>query len=620
MIARGDLVGKPRSNWSLGDIVEALKLLTRRERLACLLILFSMNVNAVLNLVGIAAILPFVHLMIEPEPLAGDGYVARLLRVVGFRDTEHALIVVSIVLVMLILAKNIYTLFQARALNTFCARAETRLATGLLARIANAPYVWLITQNSAILRDLVTVRVVEWSRTFLRQLLQLTNDLIFLVLAFAFLIVANPLTGVIVTLTATVFGGGLIAFVRPRIAAHATGKRRGLRLSSVEADEAIKGGRDIRISGMSTVLVKAFERDYGLYAMSDARSLQWQVLPRSGIEVLGVGMLVLVALVGLWSGVERTQIATLLALYAVVAMRAIPIISQALGSITGLAWSLTTVDDLQQLIASLPKSTKHPVRTEDEPMRRLNWQSLEFRGVEFTYPNSSAAALKDLNLTIRRRGSYGVVGPSGSGKSTFADLLTGLLEPSSGGIFLEGALLHGEALLSWCHSVGYVSQSPFLLDASIAANVVFGAGETSNTRTRIMEVLDAAGLGDFVKSLPEGIDALVGERGARISGGQAQRIAIARALYRDADLLVLDEATSALDSITENDINDAIANLKNRVTIVVIAHRLSTVARCDELLVFENGAVVGSGSYAEVAAQTELFRKLFDAQVSALVK
>ncbi|MGV3632909.1 MAG: ABC transporter ATP-binding protein [Pseudorhodoplanes sp.] len=577
-----------------------------------------MNVNAVLNLVGVTAILPFIQLLIEPDPLAGDGVVARLLRGVGFKDASTAIVWVGLGLVAIMFVKSVFSLFQSRAQNTFCARAETRLATELLGRVANAPYVWLITQNTAILRDLVTVRVTEWSRHFLRQLLQLTNDLMFLVFAFALLIVANPLTGLVVTLAALVFCVGFIAIVTPRIASHAAERRRGMRLSAVEAEEAIKGGRDIRISGMSAVLVKAFGRDYGLYAMSEARSQQWQLLPRYGIEVVGVGTLVLVAIVGLWLNVERTEIATLLALYAVVAMRAIPIVSQALHSFASLGWSLKAVDDLQQLIAALPSSSKNSVRHDREAFSRSPWQTLEFRGVDFTYPNAPKSALSDINLTIRRRVSYGVVGPSGSGKSTFADLITGLLEPTHGGLYLDGSRLDGDRLAYWRHCVGYVSQSPFLLDASIRENVVFGAGEKPDARARVMEAIEAAGLGDFVRSLPDGLDALVGERGARISGGQAQRIAIARALYRDADLLVLDEATSALDSITENDINDAILGLKGRITIVVIAHRLSTVARCDELLVFENGTLVGAGEYEHVAAQTELFRKLFDAQVSAL--
>ncbi len=209
MIARGDIVGKARSGSVVREMVGAVKLLTPRERWTCVLLLMSMNVNAVLNLVGIAAIVPFVHLMIEPDPLAGNGMFARALRMAGFTDASSALIGVSVGLLVLILAKNVYTLFQSRAQNTFCARAETRLSTELLARIVAAPYTWIVTQNTAVLRDVVTVRVFEWSRNLLRQLLQLTNDVIFLALAFALLIASNPLTGILVTLTAVIFGAGL---------------------------------------------------------------------------------------------------------------------------------------------------------------------------------------------------------------------------------------------------------------------------------------------------------------------------------------------------------------------------------------------------------------------------
>lgn len=609
MSDRNRLIGKVQQRGLLRGIADAFGLLTPAEKLRAGLLVLSMNLNAALGLVGLAGVLPFVQLMLAEAPLAGDGFLARSLRFLGLTDVNTALLVVGIGLVGLILAKNVYALVHSGLQNRFCAGAEARLATDLLNRVTRAPYALLVTRNSSIIRDVVVGQSIEWSRGVIRPALQAANDLLFLVVVFGLLIYSSPMAGMLVTLSAGVLAGLLLLISRPRIAFHAERKRRAIRLAGVTASEAIAGGRDVRISGAGPMMVAAFARDMGEYSAGDASGRQWQQVPRLGIEVIGFGTLVGIALGALWSGTPRVEVAGLLALYAVVAVRAIPIVSQLVMGITALAGSLPSVAEVRALIADLP-----PVEAEGTPAPLGNWSRLELERARFAYEGAEAPAIGPLDLTIGRGRSIGIVGASGAGKSTLVDLIVGLLPPQGGQMLLDGQSLEADLLARWRGRIAYVAQTPFLIDASLRDNISFGMAARPDDAARMDEVIAAAGLVDVVANLPEGLDTPLGERGIRLSGGQRQRVAIARALFRDADLIVMDEATSALDSLTEREITEELDRLKGRLTLIVVAHRLSTVVRLDEIIVLDKGRISASGAHAQLMAESPAYRRLVEAQ------
>ena len=234
--------------------------------------------------------------------------------------------------------------------------------------------------------------------------------------------------------------------------------------------------------------------------------------------------------------------------------------------------------------------------------------------VSFCYPQTKLSAITALSLTIRRGERVGVVGSSGAGKSTLIDILVGLLRPSSGGVYVSGSLLTLELERAWQQQMGYVAQSPFLVDGTLLDNVTLGADDREDREKRCIEALHAAGLGPMLQSLPQGIYSRGGDLGGKLSGGQRQRVAIARALYRKATILVFDEATSALDSITERDVVDGIFALGRDVTVVIIAHRLSLVQRCDKIAVLDKGRLIVQGSHQELMVSSSIYRDLAHAQ------
>jgi ATP-binding cassette subfamily C protein len=273
-----------------------------------------------------------------------------------------------------------------------------------------------------------------------------------------------------------------------------------------------------------------------------------------------------------------------------------------------LRYSRAWIRDLRDDLAALPAALPAPVAAgEAEPIRFGRAVALE--RVSYAYAGGGEAALTDVTLTIERGESIGIVGPSGAGKSTLVDLLLGLLEPTAGRITVDGRDI-ASALPSWQRHIGYVPQDPFLLDDTVRRNVAFGIADADVDDRRVTAALRRAQLDDFVAGLRDGLDTLLGERGTRLSGGQRQRVAIARALYHDPEVLVFDEATSALDTVTERDLIDSLEALRGVKTLVVIAHRLTTVRRCDRLALLRDGRLAAVGSYDELLARDAGFRAM----------
>lgn len=611
MISRQHLAIPLPTSGFLRGLIGAFKLLNRKERVQAVFLVLSMNINALLGLVGLAGILPFVHLMLEPEPLAGQSTFAHALRSLGFTDIDYAIFAAGLVLIGLILAKNIFAFAHGYVQNRYCARAERRMATELLARVVHAPYLWLVSRNASIVRDTVIGHSIEWSRGVIRASLQLINELLFLVVALVFLVVASPFTGLLIGGSAALIAAAIARFAHPRINYYAERKRRAIRIAGVVATEAIAGGRDVRLSAAGGEFVAAFEKSIYDYTTGDADGRQWQLLPRLGVEVVGFSVLVGVALVALWSGMPRAEIASLLAIYAVVAIRAIPVVSQVASSVSAITSALPAVAEVQDLINDLPEL---PPPAEAGAQAIGAWRQFSFEHVAFTYPNGARPALGPLSLTIECGNSYGIVGKSGVGKSTLVDLLTGLLPPTEGRILLDGEVLDPGGLRGWIDNIACVSQTPFLLDGTLQENIEFGKVVGDDRAERLQQAVAAAGLTDMVRQLPDGLSTGLGDRGVRLSGGQRQRVAIARALYRGARLLILDEATSALDSLTEREVTQAIESLKGRMTLLVVAHRISTVRRLDELIVLDAGKIVGRGRHEKLLGTSDLYRSLVEAQ------
>jgi len=592
-----------RHSLSPGGIRLGLSLLTLAERRYAVLLAVSIIINSLLQTVALAGVLPFVQSLIAPDAAMQSGW-AVWLQEAGIA-LPASLSVIGSCLLLLVLAKNVYTGLQTRWQARFSASCEQRLASDLLRQFLEASYAWNIRQNTSVVRDIIRTHVVQWSRGFLRSSLQLANDVLFAVMAVSFLIYVSPKIGGLIFCITSFIAWVLMRLLRPHLLAKAKAKREANYRSGIFCNEALAGVRDVKMTGSQALFVRTFADEFSRYSFADSDYQVLSSLPRLLLEVLGYGALIGTALLITWSEGDTSEAASLLALYGVAGIRLLAVFNGIIGNLHKLLDALPLIEDIHSLEREAAAGEGAPAAG-DDPF--TDWTDIQFTNIGYRYAASDRFALSGITTTIVRGESVGVVGPSGAGKSTLADVLSALLEPTEGVLTVGGQPVHGPARFAWRGHIGYVSQNPFILDASLRDNIVFGH-PTFDTE-RLDMAIKAAHLGPVVAQLPAGLDTPLGERGMRLSGGQRQRVAIARALYRNADLLILDEATSALDTLSEQEITEAITGLVGSVTVVVIAHRLATVKHCTRVLVMVNGRVIDSGGHEELMRSCPIYRDM----------
>jgi ABC-type multidrug transport system fused ATPase/permease subunit len=379
------------------------------------------------------------------------------------------------------------------------------------------------------------------------------------------------------------------------------------------AIEALGGIKDMKVLGREIT----FLRRYVFYAERHAHNnvLAGVIgqLPRYALEIVAFGGILLVVLHFIGQGRQASQMIPLLALYAFAGYRLLPAMQQLFAALTNLRFSVASLDAVH---ADLKGSRADNDDAEDRlrdiaaaptmPFR----QEIAFHDVWFKYDGASSAALHGISLEIAANSTIGLVGPTGCGKTTTVDVMLGLLAPSAGALVVDGVPVTGPRVAQWQRNIGYVPQSIYISDDTVARNIAFGVPDEEVDWVAVRRAAQVANLADFVETqLPDAYNTRIGERGVRLSGGQRQRIGIARALYRDPPVLILDEATSALDGITEEAVMDAVRGLARRKTIIIIAHRLTTVRDCDVIYQFDKGVICAKGTFNDLVRESAWFRQ-----------
>jgi ABC-type multidrug transport system fused ATPase/permease subunit len=376
------------------------------------------------------------------------------------------------------------------------------------------------------------------------------------------------------------------------------------------AAEAAGGFKEVKLMGLEAGYLARFDDPSARRARRAAQANLIGMMPRYAIEGLAFGVLLTLILLLLLrnEGALLPAIPTL-GVVAFSVMRLLPALQQIYSSLASIRGATAVLDHIHADYTAA-RTVPPPAPAAAAPRLDLT-RDLALSGIGYAYPGAGRPALSDLTLTIPARRTIGIVGGTGAGKTTLVDIILGLLTPQAGEIRVDGTALTPATLRAWQDTLGYVPQSIYLTDASIAANIAFGVPPEAIDMAAVERAARIAALHDFVAAeLPRGYDTVVGERGVRLSGGQRQRIGIARAVYRDPSVLILDEATSALDNITERVVMEAVANLQGEKTVILIAHRLTTVRGCDAILMMERGRVVDIGTYDELVAGNETFRRM----------
>lgn len=594
---------------ALSSFVTGLRLMSSGEVRVAVWLTIAMGAASLLEIAAAAAVLPFVNVVIQPDSVRTNELLGRLYRASGARDLSQFILLVGVSVIVLMTVSTIANWGLLYGQNRFAAGCQVRLARELFDRCVEAPYSWFLSRNSTMLARLVYDDVVFWSRTFLQRLMMMVEDALTVVMAVVLVLAFSLGTGIIVITVVGALAMVSMCVTKPIVTRLAERKRTALDATLLTANQVLAGIKDVKLSSRHNYFSEFFGETYVTVASTHARLNIWQGIPSLVMNRLAQVTLIMLVLVFWNTGLESGQIATQLALLIIVTTKVVPAASALSSSLSNLFAAVPHINAIREVLASIERETRRTLRREGG--RAIgDWHEIRLDRVGYRYPGSSDWALQDLTITLRRSGSYGIVGPSAAGKSTLVDLLVGLLEPTEGRVSVGGHPLEVVDLKDWQRRIGYVPQEPFLSDDTLRANVAFGVPRRDVDDRWILECLRLANLATLPDELEGGLDTRLGERGSRLSGGQCQRVAIARALFNRPEILVFDEATSSLDTLSEGEILDAFKNLMGKVTLVTIAHRFSTVVYCDEIFVLEGGRLVGRGSYSELDANHDLFRRM----------
>lgn len=557
-----------------------LGIIPRQFRARGYLVTFTILLRALLNFVGLAALLPILYLILDSENIHSNRYLSEIYDTFGFDSDTSFVASVTAAMLLFITLKCLVNLALYRFERDYIYALYRYLSRNLYIDYFNRGLSFIKSSNSAVLSRNVNVVCYTFVAGVLRPLASIFSEAMLFAMLFAAILIYNPTAAL---LTVAIFVPSVwlyFALVRKRVNRYGDIENEAQRTKYRNVVETYRGYADIEINNAFPKMLSSFDRSIDTIIDVGAKNATVSTLPQIFTEIgLAAGMSLLVTMsVGSGSG----DMKILFGIFAVAALRLLPSIRSIMAAWTALRYNRYTIDIIRD--ADINKTST----VEDTADDRFEFRdSIEIDNLSFRFADSDKDTLHGLSFEIRKGEKIGIKGRSGAGKTTLFNLLLGFYRPTGGGIRIDGELLSESNRRKWQNTIGYVSQSVFLTDNTILANIALGCDEASVDLDRVNKAVDMANLREFVDSLPNGLQSRIGECGALLSGGQRQRIGIARALYKRADILFFDEATSSLDSDTERGINESIETLSrndDQLTIIIIAHRESSLDCCDRII------------------------------------
>ena len=565
-----------------------LKVLTSKERHQMVWLFFMMLIGAALETIGTSLILPLIETAMDPDSVLKSSKMSAVYNFFHLQSVTEFLELMVLALIIVYIVKNLYLYLMYYVQNKFVYQGMYQASRTVFKDFVGRDYEFFLDSSTPL-----TIRHVASDvngvYNLVKTYLQLFTDLIIFVALVILSLVLSP------TMTVIMIGVILLILLINKLVISPLSRRYGHEANINNAlvtkwlMQAINGIKETKVLNREKYFVDQYDKSGQKLADIQTQNNSIANLPRLSIET--VTMIGVLMMVGIFLG-DSDNAASMIARIAILAMVAIRImpsanrIAQALNNVAYYEPSLSAVEDIIVSSRSSDVDNRYESNEEIHPIKFE--KEVELDDISYRYPNTDVDILKDTSLTIPIGKSIGLLGPSGAGKSTTVDILLGLLRPQYGRIVVDGKTDIADNLEGWYANIGYVPQMMFMLDDTIRNNIAYGIDESVINDDRVWHVLEEAQLDEYVRSLPDGLDTGIGERGVRISGGQRQRIGIARALYNDPQIMIFDEATSALDNDTEKAIMDAIEKLHGRKTLVIVAHRLTTLESCDEIYRVEN--------------------------------
>ena len=578
-------------------LLKLVSLLSREEKISgikCLILMFFMGI---FDVIGVASVLPFISLVSEPEIIFTNEYLYMIYSTLKFTDDRAFLMFSGLMVIALIITSTIFRAFTIYMIYRFSFNREYSISLKLIEGMLNQPYSWFLNQHGSDMGKSVLFDVREVVARCLTTVMMFLSSFSMVLLIVTMLILVNPTLAITVFLLYGSIYGCLyfsVSKALERIGADRL-KTNGIRYKvSSEAFSLIK---DLKVLGKEGHYTSLFSKATRKFVDKEVITQLISTLPRYSIEMVTFVGVIAAILLNLSDDAAIVEILPLMSLYAFAVYRLMPALQLMFSSVTLFKASASVLDSLSLKFAEI---SSHKIEHYSDNRLHLNKEIL-LSNIDFTYEGASKKAVSDLKMKIVANQITGIIGSTGSGKTTTIDLILGLLKPDKGSLYVDGLKVNESNIRQWQKSIGYVPQQITLIDDSVAANIALGISPEEIDMDAVKFAAKVANVHDFIISeLNDGYDTKVGENGVRLSGGQRQRIGIARALYTKPDVLVLDEATSALDNETEQVVMEAVNNLGHQVTIIIIAHRLSTLTKADIIYKLDKGRIHSYGGYADL--------------------
>ncbi len=609
---RKEPAAAPPSDQESSSILEAARklrhLIEPADRRKMLLLIPALTAMALVQVVGIASVMPFLALVADPDLIVTDPRLRWAYETFGFATPRSFLSFVGgASLTLLVLSNGLTALIEYVQLR-FAWNLNHTLSTKMLRNYLSKPYVFFLDKNSANLATNILGDVRQTVSGFVLEGMHLISKSAVTLFILILLVAVNPL------LALTTFGfigaayGIVFVFVKRAVSFAGRARARADKARYKAAFEALSGIKDIKLLGRERPFMERYKENSLVYSRSQARHQVIALMPKYAFETIAFGGMLVIVMVVLLRGAGLQTILPTLGLYAFASYRLLPALQTLFSSLANIRYTMSSVDELyRDLDLELPSDLADPSTVEPMPFR----DHVDLTGIDFHYPETEHPVLKGFDLRIAANTTVGLVGTTGAGKTTTVDILLGLLQPNDGQLLVDGMPVTAENLRSWQRNLGYVPQFIYLADDTVAGNIAFGVPADEIDQERLERAARLAHIHEFITTeLPQGYQTVVGERGVKLSGGQRQRLGIARALYHDPAVLVFDEATSALDGLTEEAIFQAVSLLGKSKTIVMIAHRISTVRACDVIYLLDKGRVIDFGTYDDLLVRNDDFRAM----------
>lgn len=592
---------------------KAWELLDTRERRNAGLVLIITMLSAISSAAMVGSIMPFLAVLADPSRIETVPALAWAYSRFGFTTVHQFLVALGLASFAVIVLASAIQILRTWAVARYSYLRAHALSQRLLARYLAQPYPFFLDRHSGDMGPRVLVESGQVVVLFLRPVAELVAASLTTAAMVALLLWVNPVIALSTFATLGAIYVLIYAFTRRRLNYLGQVRIENNRLRYRFANETLTGIKDIKLVGREKAYLDRFARPSELLARNEVKVDVLSQVPQFALQATALGGVILLCVVLMDPAAVRPDaglgdLLPLLGVFAFAGQRLLPELSKLYTSLAQMQIGRAPVAALHDdLIGLDPRETL--AATSPAALRLTATLALE--GVCYTYPGAERSGLNDITLSIRAGEKIGIVGTTGAGKTTLADIILGLLEPGQGRLVVDGTAILPQNQRAWRLSVGYVPQDIFLTDASVAENIALGIEPDNINTKRLYRAAKIARIDQFIREhLPQGYQTPVGERGVRLSGGQRQRIGIARALYHDADLIVFDEATSALDNMTEKDVMEAIDALPGGKTVIMIAHRLSTVKRCDRIIVLDQGRLVGCDTWDALMADNPAFKRI----------